>query len=322
MVNKSRKSCKFCYLLYIFKRIILASEVVVKSGFYELKEGRSCPNVVVFLSGQGSNAEVLLKLAAAGGSPEYKIVALATDRPEQSRAAELAELYNLPLVAHDIKEFYHSRGEKVSVATETGSKLRRVWTQELLDKLAPFSPDFGVFAGFIPLCNLNEFFPCLNVHPGDLTVEDEQGERILTGLHTIPVERAILRGLSSLRSSVIVVQSPEMAGKNMDSGPILGVSAPMPIDLMGYSLEDLAKVAAQRPAKRPIGGFKDTLEAVADHNQDLLKYAGDHLVLPKTVAQFATGVYSTNQLGELFHNNFDKIKTLEFTLDGSVTPIY
>ena len=68
-------------------------------------------------------------------------------------------------------------------------------------------------------------------------------ERILVGLHTVPVERAILEGLDSMRSSVIVAQPYTGSGGEMDSGPILAISEPVPIDLCGTSREALAAAA-------------------------------------------------------------------------------
>ena len=285
--------------------------------FFELKCGRTKPRTAVFMSGSGSNAEVLLNLAANGQLPGCDLAAVVTDNPEKSRSRELAEKFNLPLVDLSIKEFYHSRNEKVSVATPAGRELRRQWTDELLAKLEKFDLDFGIFAGFVPLCSINEAFPCLNVHPGDLTVEDADGVRRLTGLHTIPIERAILGGFTQLRSSVIVVQSLEAAGNNIDAGPILGVSEPLNIDFRGFPLEELRVIAAHRPAKRPVGGWKDELEALAAFNQERLKYAGDHLVLPKTVAMFAANRYSLDAEGNLYWDG-QKIKTIEFFADGQM----
>ena len=125
----------------------------------------------------------------------------------------------------------------------------------------------------MPLTNLTADFPCLNVHPGDLTVEDS-GRRLLVGLHTIPIETAILRGFDHLRSSVIVAQTYTGAGGEMDSGPVLGVSPKVGIDLQGRSLDELRGIAARRPPQRPVGGFKDSLESIASHNQNLLKKGG------------------------------------------------
>lgn len=67
--------------------------------FFELPATRRLPRVAIFLSGSGSNAEVLLKRFAASENPDYEIVVIVTDNPESSRAGELAEMFGLPLVS-------------------------------------------------------------------------------------------------------------------------------------------------------------------------------------------------------------------------------
>ena len=191
------------------------------------------PNTAIFLSGSGSNAEKLLQTLQKLDKPVLNVAALVTDAPETSRARELGKIFSIPVIEHDIREYYFSRGEtRVSIATPRGQELREMWTTELKEKLAPLNLDFGVFAGFVPLTNLTQELPCLNVHPGDLTYLKD-GQRLLVGLHTIPVERAIIEGLDYMRSSVILVEPYSGSGGEMDSGHILGLSPKVPIDFMG-----------------------------------------------------------------------------------------
>jgi len=294
--------------------------------FFTPRIGRQRPRTAIFMSGSGSNAEVILKLAASGGASEYEIAAIVTDNPEKSRAAELAGQYGVPLVALSIREFYHANGEaRISLATPRGWELREKWTAMLLQKLVPLELDFAIFAGFVPLCGVTGAYPCLNVHPGDLTVTDASGRRLLVGLHTIPVELAILAGLPAIRSSVMVAQPLLPGASNMDDGPILGISAPMPLDLRGASLDGLRGVVAARPAKRPVGGYGDLLEEIAAFNQDKLKYAGDHVVLPRVVACFASGMYALDGDGSLRFRaggGWRAVRTVEFSADGGVAPLY
>ena len=290
--------------------------------FFELPATRRLPRVAIFLSGSGSNAEVLLKRFAASENPDYEIVVIVTDNPESSRAGELAEMFGLPLVSLSIRAFYRERGEsRVSLATARGCEIREEWTGELLKRLEDYQIDFGIFAGFVPLCNVPEAFPCLNVHPGDLTVTDADGNRTLVGLHTLPVERAILSGFDYMRSSVLVVQKLENGGGNMDAGPLLGVSGKVAIDFCGHTLEELKHCAEQRPDKRPVGGYKDVLEEVAAHNQDRLKYAGDHVVLPRAADFFARRYYRTDESGEALYfsahgEDFSPVVSIEFLASG------
>ncbi len=258
------------------------------------------PAVAIFLSGSGSNAERILEACReAGEKAPFRPVAIVTDAPETSRAGELAANYRLPLVENDIRKFYRSRGEtRVSLSTEGGRRARAEWTARLREQLAAFEVDFGILAGFVPLTNITDDFPCLNVHPGDLTYE-KGGRRWLVGLHTVPVERAILEGLDSLRSSVILAQSYTAGGDNMDSGPILGLSEPVPIDLRGHSLEQLEECLRQRPKCRPKGGFGDILEELAREHLQRLKVEGDWRVFPPAVFDFARGRYALDQDGGL-----------------------
>ncbi len=252
------------------------------------------PNAGIFLSGSGSNAEKLLETLKGLDSPVLNISALITDAPETSRARELGRMFNVPVIEHDIKKFYQERGEtRVSIATSKGQEIRELWTDELRRMLAPLKLDFGVFAGFVPLTNLTRELPCLNVHPGDLTYL-KNGRRLLVGLHTIPVELAIIEGLDYMRSSVILVEPYSGGGDEMDSGYILGISPKVQIDLRGHDRSQLVQCLDTRPAKRPKGGYGDAMEDVSAFNQNLLKEGGDWLVLPGTVIAFAQGRYATD----------------------------
>ncbi|MDT8391526.1 MAG: hypothetical protein RRC34_13570 [Lentisphaeria bacterium] len=250
------------------------------------------PSAAIFLSGGGSNAEKILEACStAGEKAPFKVVVLVTDRPGSSRADEIGRSYGIPVVALDIRAFYRERGQsRVSIATPEGRAVREAWTDELRSALREHAPDFGILAGFVPLTNITGDFPCLNVHPGDLTYEKD-GRRYLIGLHTMPVERAILDHLPAMRSSVIIAVPYTGGGDDMDSGPILGVSGPVPIDLRGETVDSLRAIARERPAKRPVGGYKDRLEAVAEVNLERLKIGGDWEVFPKVVFDFARGLF-------------------------------
>ncbi len=298
----------------------------MKSSIFAKASSRDIPRAAIFLSGSGSNAIKLLESLRGPAKGAWTVAALATDRPKTSAAAAIAARFGLSdrLVELDIAEFYKERGEtRVSLATEKGRSIREEWTASLRRKLAPFAPDFGVLAGFVPLCNIAGDFPCLNVHPGDLTYEKD-GRRVLAGLHTIPIENAILEGLDSLRSSVILAQPYTGSGdEEMDSGPVLGVSRPMPIDFHGHERAELLEAYAKRPERRPPGGFKDVMAEVAALNQDALKEHGDWTVLPPVVEAFAKGRYALDEAGTLLWACEDgdlKVKTVEFGA-GAARPV-
>ncbi len=262
------------------------------------------PRAALFLSGSGSNAERILEAYSTADRAPFTIAAIITDRPEQSRALELAETYNIPAITNDIHKFYRSYGfSRVSLSSEKAQDVRRRWTDQLREQLAPLNLDFGILAGFMALTNVVEDFPCLNVHPGDLTYLYD-GQRYLTGLHTMPVERALLAGFTTLRSSVIIATSYSGGGKGMDTGPILGLSEAVPVDWQEHSVEYLKQIATQRPPKKPATGYQDELDTLARHNLDRLKKYGDWIVFPRTVFDFAARRFALNRDGDLvYHTN-------------------
>jgi folate-dependent phosphoribosylglycinamide formyltransferase PurN len=260
------------------------------------------PRCAVFLSGSGTNAEKLIELhRSLGAEASFDLSCLVTDRPLQSRARDIASAAGIPLVEHDIGAFYLARGlSSTSLATEAGRKVRDEWTAELKTKLLPLAPDFGVFAGFVPLTNLTASLPCLNVHPGDLSVSNDKGERLYIGLHTLPIEIAVLAGEESLRSTVILASAYAATGAGMDEGLILGLSPEVDIDQQGRDAAAWNAIAAKRPAKKPKGGWGDDLEKMAELNQDKLKRHGDWLVLPRCVQDFAAGRFGVDAAGKLY----------------------
>ncbi len=268
--------------------------------------------VALLMSGTGTNAEVLLRYAANRADISFVPVLLATDAPETSRARELGKLFSLPVVEHDIRRFYLDHGESgIALINERRRALRDEWTDGLRARLAPFRIDFIVLAGFVPLTNLTADYPCLNVHPGDLTVE-EDGRRIFAGLHFRPVENAILRGLDHLRSSVILAQPYCGTGEaEMDSGPVLGLSPALSVDLDGHTVEELRAIdAARRPGHRD-----DPLRRLAESHLERLKYAGDHIVLPRVTEDFAAGRFGLDETGLCFRDGvrWHPIVTVEYT---------
>ncbi|MGE4565617.1 MAG: hypothetical protein AB7F32_12150 [Victivallaceae bacterium] len=289
-----------------------------------LKMGSRLPRAAIFLSGSGTNAEVILERRRTAALPAFTPAALVTDAPETSRARELATRFGIELIALDIRAFYRARGEcSIRLSTPRGREIREEWTAELRRLIAPCNIDFGILAGFVPLTNLTGDFPCLNVHPGDLTVCAPDGSRLLAGLHLLPVEKAITMGLPTLRSSVILAQSYTGNGdKEMDSGPILGISEPVPVRLDGHSVAELAAVRDLRPGgKRP--AEPDLLEIIARRNIENLKVNGDHVVFPRVIDAFASGRYGRRGATLCFRGEdgrFVPVETVEFSRSDA-TPI-
>ena len=262
----------------------------------------------VFLSGTGSNAEKILEYTA-GKKRNFRPVLLLTDNPV-SRAGELAEKYSLPLKLFDIKEFYASYGETaIRLDSPRRREIRDLWSRQVEAVLRAENIEIVLLAGFVPLINLSPDLPALNVHPGDLTIEDENGCRMLAGLHFKPVERAILAGFPSLRSSVISVQPYNGGSNDIDSGPVIGVSAPVKVELDHRSIDELAAIEA---ARKP-GKVDDPLRQLAAANVEKLKINGDHVVFPQAVDDFAAGKFALDGK-QLFYNGKATV-SVEYSAD-------
>ena len=263
----------------------------------------------ILLSGTGSNAHAILEYLKNNINAAYEVVYLFTDNPTGSRTEELSKLYHIPMGACDIKEFYKKHGEEsIKLDTPKRRQLREEWTEIIAKDILSKDIDFVIMAGFVPLTNLASLIPCLNVHPGDLTISNENGMRMLAGLHIKPVENAILNDFDYLRSSVILVQPYQGDGKDqLDGGPVLGVSPKMDIDFMGYSLDELKTIYKNRTCPP----YNDALRQVAHHNVERLKVKGDHVVFPLTINEYAKGTYSFAE-NKLFWNN-KEVLTIEFS---------
>ncbi len=265
----------------------------------------SLPTAVIFLSGSGSNAERLLSSPSHGRS--WKCAAIATDRPG-SNAREIAERYGLSLVEEDIFRFYEAHGRRsISIATEEGFAIRELWTEALRKKLAPFQPDFGILAGFVPLTNLVADFPCLNIHPGDLTLERD-GKRLLVGLHDVPIRAALLAGHRFLRSSVILATPFTPGAKEMDNGHILGISRRVPVLLPDHGTPEA------------LAASESLLAETAKRNLENLKIHGDWTLFPEVVADFASGRFAEDEQGGLLYRSAESdwrpVKTVEYNATG------
>ena len=286
-----------------------------------LKVPQKIPSAAIFLSGNGSNAEKMLaRFRIPDSVPHWIPKVMVTDRPMTSRAKVISQEYGLPLIEHGIAAFYRKHGmSQVTVSTEEGRRIRQLWTDEMLEKLQPFQIDFGILAGFVSLTNIAEVIPCLNVHPGDLTYL-KNGRRYLTGLHTVPVELAILEGLPALRSSVILVQPYSGRADEVDSGHILGISEPVVLDLQGHSLEEIRGIFRSRIHPHIHGANRDLLFDLATLNQERLKLSGDHYLYPEVIDDFARGMFSESDGGRLLYNG-RPVKTVEYLRDGSRVPL-
>lgn len=276
---------------------------------------------VVLMSGSGSNAEALLRYCKEKSSCAFEITAIISDRP--CRGEEIAGKWNLPYVCCDIFKFYAEHGESViKLDTPHRRELREKWNGILEKEVMKFAPAFGLLAGFIPLTNLAKTLPLLNVHPGDLTITDENGKRKYGGLHNLPVEKALLDNFTALRSSVILVQPfTGNGGDDLDSGPVLGVSGYVDMPEGKLKIQEYQRIFANRTPGLKI---TDELREYASICIEKLKYGGDHHVFPACVQDFALGKFGLDEKGKLYYRKsttepFEAVRTVIY-LDWESIP--
>ena len=293
----------------------MKAKILMRLLFPEHNENTPA-RTAILMSGTGSNAEALIRYCRKNKcafSPEV----LVTDNPG-CRAGELSRLYDIPLLELDIHKFYADRGEdSIKLDTPRRQEIREEWSNTLHQLLVPYGIELVLLAGFVPLTGLTAVLPCLNVHPGDLTISDSSGRRLYAGLHNRPVEDAICDGCTSTRSSVILAQPYSGNGKGeMDSGPVLGVSEAIPLDLAPETAQSLSEVRKKRiPGKRP----DDILRRKAVQTVEILKVRGDHVIVPAAADDFARGRFACDENGTLFFRNgteFKEILSVEYTPAG------
>jgi len=147
-------------------------------------------NLVVLISGGGSNLRALLEAASDAEYPA-RVVAVGADRDAEGLAH--AEHFGVPTFTVPFR----------------GADDRAAWGEELLARVRTFGPDLVVLSGFMRLLPANvvsELAPHLiNTHPAHLPE--------FPGAHG--VRDALAAGVEQTGASVIVVD------EGVDSGPIL-----------------------------------------------------------------------------------------------------
>lgn len=191
--------------------------------------------IVVFGSGSGTNLEALLKkqkeLAEVSESPSFEVKALFTDR--LCRFQKIGEEHSIPVFYHSFAKFIKAQ----NIADPHDYQLRLRYDQENLNLLLKgsmehhFSIDLIFLAGYMRLLYppLVNFFKnkIINVHPADLTILDDAGNRKYIGANA--VKDALLAGESRTRSSVILVNEQTDGGPILASGPWINYQDGFPL---------------------------------------------------------------------------------------------
>ncbi len=236
--------------------------------------------IAAFMSGSGTNVIRLIKRERElekepGGSP-FRVDFIFSDRSDGKSAGEQIALdRGIPYFSYDIRRFHELKGLKRNTGTPEGISARREFDSVASRLIKAFEIDIIVLAGYMSYLTLNR---CINVHPGDLSILTPDGKRRYVGDHA--VADAIANGETSLRSSTI------WTDEDVDTGPLLMVSGPVPVELPS-PLPDLLE-------------DKRAFQKVIDEHQKRLKEIGDWNILPLTVEMIARGRFSLDEHGNVY----------------------
>jgi len=252
--------------------------MTLKPIFDPEKKGRAM-RIAAFMSGSGTNVIRLIKrereLEKEPGGCPFRVKFIFSDRSDGKSAGEQIALdRGIPYFSYDIRRFHELRGLKRTTVTPEGMAARREFDSVASRLIKAFDIDIIVLAGYMSYLTLNR---CVNVHPGDLSILTPDGKRRYVGDHA--VADAIASGETSLRSSTI------WTDEGVDTGPLLMVSDPLPVELpspLPELLED-----------------QFVFQKVIDEHQKRLKEIGDWNILPLTVEMIARGRFSLDEHGKV-----------------------
>jgi folate-dependent phosphoribosylglycinamide formyltransferase PurN len=241
-------------------------------------QGRSM-RVAAFMSGSGTNIMRLLEHerelgSREGGSP-FETVFIFSDRSDGASAGERIALENgLPYFSYDIRAYHGQRSLRRTVLNEEGLAARRAYDRLAETLVKALHIDVIALGGYMSYTTIGR---CVNVHPADLSLLDEKGNRKYVGDRA--VHDAIAAGERELRSSTLWTDA------GVDTGPLLMVSDPIPVELP-EPLENLLKDRVR-------------FDRVADRHQDRLKEAGDWKIFPLTIELIARGRFAFDSKGQV-----------------------
>lgn len=269
------------------------------------------------MSGSGSNARAVCEYCRSHAAAFAPVLILTDVR--ESAAAEIARTYQLELAVMDMKEFYLEHGEKSTrLDSPRRMEIRDLWSDQAFELLQERNIELVLLAGFFSMTNLTGKIPCLNVHPGDLTVCSDDGKRIFAGLHYAPVENAVCGGYPCLKSSVILAQPYSGNVKDdTDTGPVLGISVPVEIRRGSRSAREFEEIRLRRKKGEPVS---DILRELAAEHIERLKIYGDHCVFPAAADDFAAGRFAVDGTGKLHYSvngSFIAVETVQYSGTGA-----
>lgn len=194
----------------------------------------------------------------------YEVVGAVSSTPDASGVDALRDR-GIDVEVRDVAAFYEERDAETS-----DMEVREAFdrgTKALLDQ---WDPDVVVLSGYMWILTdpVVANFPVLNVHPADLAVTDEDGDRRYVGAD--PVHDAVTSGAEETRSSVHFV-TPDV-----DAGPILVRSKPFRVH------RELVDALQDNDADEAVRDYVDA-------HQEWMKWEGDGPAYAKALALIAEG---------------------------------
>jgi folate-dependent phosphoribosylglycinamide formyltransferase PurN len=243
------------------------------------------------MSGSGTNTKEILRNqqeAKAANKQTYNLSVIITDNnKDKNRAWEIAKEFGVPhLMYSNFREFSRSH-----ITNPKDMSQRYSYFEDLLTNLEGIRPkiDLVALAGYMTIVTepFLSFFKnrIINVHPADLSIRDANGKAIFVGDHA--VRDAILAGQKEIRSSTHFVT------KEVDQGPVLLISKPVPVVLPAGTTLDMLRQAEN----------EKLLNKIADDHQDELKKVGDWVILPQTLEYMAQGLFAKDEGGVIYLNS-------------------
>ncbi|HWQ31071.1 MAG TPA: CoA-binding protein, partial [Negativicutes bacterium] len=224
--------------------------------------------VIGFASGSGNTLWQVLDLqkrleATSEGAP-FEVVGLFSDS-EGSKAEETAAMLGIPAVSLDIREYYKEAGKPLK-----NMEIRASFDEKVYELIKPFNADVILLAGYVWATTgiIVDNYLVVGLHPGDLSVQDELGNRIFAGADG--VGSTLSAGWGTICSSAY------LATASIDGGPVLMLSPDISID---YSME-------QDPQELR----KFYLKQVNGHNR---------LLAAQVINEIARGSFAYDNMGQL-----------------------
>jgi len=241
--------------------------------------GRSM-KVAAFMSGSGTNIIRLIELQkileSEEGTSPFLIEFIFSDRSDGACAGEKIALNNgIPYFSYDTRVFHRLRSLKRTILTPEGLAVRKEYDQVAKKLVKAFEIDVIALGGYMSYITLNR---CVNVHPADLSICVSEGRRKYVGDNA--VYDAISAGEKSLRASTL------WTDEGVDSGPLLMVSNPLPVELP-EALDDLLQK-------------KKKLLKVSEKHQERLKEQGDWKIFPRTIEMISRGRFAFDEENRVY----------------------